>query len=246
MINSPLPSISISCIETRHHEKAAKALMQTLYVCKDLSVERVYWLSDSACPAQGAIEQKRGKDFIEWVRIEPFDLEASFNNQLSHLTLDVLPRAMQTEFNLLIQVDGYAVNADAWTNRFFDYDYIGATWPKEPEGRNVGNGGFSWRSKKLYQAIIDLRSKYSIEDFLQGSSIDETWFDKFGGRSIPEDNLIAKIYRPILESEYGARFAPSELADQFSIETNANSPWIGQSFGFHGRLAGSFYMKPDL
>jgi hypothetical protein len=245
MMNSPLPSISISCIETRHPEKAAKALMQTLYVCKDLSVERVYWLSDSACSAQGTIEQKWGKDFIEWVRIEPFSLEASFNDQLSHLTLDVVPRAVNTEFNLLIQADGYAVNVDAWTNAFFEYDYIGATWPKECEGRNVGNGGFSWRSKKLYQAIIDLRSKYSIEDFLQGSSIDETWFDKFSGRSIPEDNLIGKVYRPTLERVYGIRFAPSELADQFSIETNANSPWIGQSFGFHGRLAGSFYIQPD-
>jgi len=93
--------------------------------------------------------------------------------------------------------------------------------------------------------MLDLRSKYSLDEVLESSAVDETWFDKFGGRSIPEDNLIAKVYRPILEKEYDICFAPSALADQFSIETNANSPWIGQSFGFHGRLAGSFYIHRD-
>jgi hypothetical protein len=53
------------------------------------------------------------------------------------------------------------------------------------------------------------------------------------------------VYRPILEAEYGIQFAPSLMADQFSIETNANSPWLGKSFGFHGRLAGSFYLHLD-
>jgi len=246
MINPPLPSISISCIETRHLERAAKALMQTLHVCQGLPMKKIYWFSDGACPIQEAITQKWGEKFLEWIPTNSFNQDEPFNHQLSHLTLDLLPRMVETDFNLLIQADGYAVNEDAWTNSFFEYDYIGATWPKEPEGRNVGNGGFSWRSKKLYQAILDLRSKYSLDEVLESSSMDETWFDKCGGRSIPEDNLIAKVYRPILEKEYGIRFAPTALADQFSIETNAHSPWIGQSFGFHGRLAGSFYIKPDL
>jgi hypothetical protein len=245
MIKSPIHDISISCIETRHPEKAAKALMQTLQVCQDLPVKKIYWFSDVECPAQEVISQKWGEEFLEWIPINPFNPDEPFNDQLSHLTLDLLPRTVETDFNLLIQADGYAVNADAWSNSFFDYDYIGATWPKEPEGRNVGNGGFSWRSKKLYQAILDLRSKYSLDALLESSTVDETWFDKFGGRSIPEDSLIAKVYRPILEKEYGIHFAPSALADQFSIETNANSPWIGQSFGFHGRLAGSFYIHQD-
>jgi hypothetical protein len=150
---------------------------------------------------------------------------------------------VQTDFNLIIQSDGYAANIDAWTDEFYEYDYIGASWPNETERRNVGNGGFSWRSSKLYQAILDLRSHHSLEDLLKETLIDETWIDKFGGRSIPEDNLISKVYRPILEKQYGIRFAPAGLADQFSIETKGDSPWLGKSFGFHGHLTGSFYVN---
>jgi hypothetical protein len=142
----------------------------------------------------------------------------------------------------MIQADGYAVNASAWTDHFYEYDYIGAVWPKEDDGRNVGNGGFSWRSKKLSKALIDIRSKYSLEDIVSEIRSTDYWQDKFFGQSIPEDNFIAKIYRPKLEAEYGVRFAPPAIADQFSIETNAKSPWLGRSFGFHGHLTGSFYI----
>ena len=128
---------------------------------------------------------------------------------------------------------------------FFEYDYIGASWPRESAGRDVGNGGFSLRSKKLYQAILDLRQRYTLETLIQRLTQNEICEDKFVGHSIPEDNLICKIYRPTLEQQYGIRFAPAELADRFSIETNAGSPWLGSSFGFHGHFAGSFYIKTD-
>jgi hypothetical protein len=242
----PLPSISISCIETLDYDKAAKALRQTLRVCKDLSIKKVYWLSDSQCPSQQDLKAEWGKDFVQWVPIRAFDLGKSFNRQLEKLTLDLLPKTVDTDFNLIIQADGYAVNSDAWTDQFYDYDYIGASWVMEAEGRNVGNGGFSWRSKKLYEAILDLRAKYSLDELLQETVQDETWEDKFGGRSIPEDSLICKVYRPLLERQYGIRFALAELADQFSVETNGNTPWLGKSFGFHGRMTGSFYIHSDV
>jgi hypothetical protein len=238
-----LPSIGISCAETKAYEKAALALTRTLEVCKNLPVQKVYWLSDAPCPMQSSIEGSWGADFLEWIPIEPFCVTESFNDQYSALTLELLPLVVKTDFNLVIQSDGYAANADAWTDEFYEYDYIGASWPNETEGRNVGNGGFSWRSRKLYQAILDLRSHYSLEDLLKETLIDETWIDKFGGRSIPEDNLISKVYRPTLEKQYGIRFAPAGLADQFSIETNGDSPWLGKSFGFHGHLTGSFYVN---
>lgn len=240
------PTISISCIETRHHEKAAMALVQTLRVCKDLPIQRVYWFSNTQCPSQPEIAAEFGEGFMKWITINPFDAEKSFNRQLEKLTLDLLPRAVETDFNLVIQADGYAVNAKAWTDEFFNYDYIGASWPWELPGRDVGNGGFSWRSKKLYQAILDVRRKYSFVDLISNIPTIEVVQDKFKGQFVAEDNLVCKVYRPILEKEYGIRFAPAALADQFSVETNSNTPWLGKSFGFHGRLTGSFYIKPDL
>jgi hypothetical protein len=241
----PLPSISISCIETLDYDKAAKALRQTLRVCKDLPIKKVYWLSDSQCPSQQDLKAEWGKDFVQWIPIPAFDLGKSFNRQLEKLTLDLLPKTVDTDFNLIIQADGYAVNADAWTDEFYEYDYIGAPWPWEIPGRDVGNGGFSWRSKKLYQAILDLRSKHSFISLISQLPTIEVIEDKFQGYFVPEDNLICNLYRPLLEQEYGIRFAPAELADQFSVETNGNTPWLGKSFGFHGRMTGSFYIHSD-
>jgi hypothetical protein len=243
MTANALPSIGISCVETRSYEKACAAIKRTLESCQGLPVTQVYWFSNIPCPIQSQIERQWGGNFIHWIKIEQFDPGISFNDQFSKLTLDLIPKTVMTDFNLMIQSDGYAVNADAWTNQFYDYDYIGASWVKEVEGRNVGNGGFSWRSKKLYQAILDLRSQYALEELLREAVKDEAWEDKFGGYSIPEDNLICKVYRPLLEKHYGIRFAPAALADQFSIETNGGSPWLGKSFGFHGHLTGSFYIK---
>ena len=244
MTFSALASISISCIETQSHEKAGVAILRTLKACQDLPLKRVYWFSNIDCPVRSVIEQRGA--IVQWFQVEAFNPEISFNDQLSSLTLDLIPKVVETDFNLMIQADGYAVNPLAWTDQFYGYDYIGAIWPKEIEGRNVGNGGFSWRSKKLYQAILELRSKRSPESLLGRSSLDEAWLDKFGGYSIPEDNLISKVYRPILESQYGIQFAPSELAEQFSVETDGESPWLGKSFGFHGHLTGSFYIGKEL
>jgi hypothetical protein len=217
--------------------------MHTLHVCENLPLQGVYWFSNAVFPFNIELERLKGSDFLTWVKISDFTEQQPFNDQLSAMTLDLIPRTVATDANLIIQADGYAVNSNAWTDAFFEYDYIGATWPWEPEDRNVGNGGFSFRSQKLYRALIDLRSRYQLADLLLITSgvLSE---DKFIGHSIPEDNLISKVYRPILEQEYGIRFAPSHLADQFSIETNAHSTWLGKSFGFHGHLTGSFYPKP--
>ncbi len=239
-------SIGIACIETKNHDRAVKAVLHTLAVCKGLPVNRLYWFSDQPFPKQTEIEYVWGPNFLVWIEIPHFDSNKSFNEQLNLLTLDLLPKTIETDFCLTVQADGYAANPNAWTDAFFDYDYIGASWPQEQVGRDVGNGGFSWRSKKLYQAILDLRSKYSIEDLTANTNSDETWVDKFGWRSIPEDNLVCKVYRPILEREYGILFAPVEIADRFSIEAKSDSSWLSKSFGFHGHIVGSFYKKLKL
>ena len=55
---------------------------------------------------------------------------------------------------LIIQHDGFILNHKAWDNEFLNYDYIGA--PVYWMGNKlieVGNGGFSLRSKKLLKII---------------------------------------------------------------------------------------------
>ena len=121
---------------------------------------------------------------------------------------DLLPH-IETEHALLIQWDGYVVNPAAWSDDFLDHDYIGARWGFRKDAHCIGNGGFSLRSRRLLEA-------------LQDPAID---------RFEPEDEMICRHYRPMLESRYGMRFSPPEVADRFSFETTYPQ---GRPLGFHG------------
>lgn len=108
---------------------------------------------------------------------------------------------------LIVQWDGFITDASRWDARFLDYDYIGAPWPTQPMA--VGNGGFSLRSRRLVDA-------------LQRMDTPETH---------PEDLVICGRYRPDLESRFGIRFAPLDVASRFSWE--AVEP-VQTTFGLHG------------
>lgn len=125
---------------------------------------------------------------------------------------------VETPFALVIQYDGFVLNPDAWSDEFLAYDYIGAPWTM-PEGRIVGNGGFSLRSKRLLDL---LRSDDQIVD---PSSLADPE---------PEDWYICVTAKEYLQRR-GIRFAPAELAWQFSFEGDEahGVTWSGQ-FGFHG------------
>lgn len=127
----------------------------------------------------------------------------------SRFVIKDLLRHIETEHVLLIQWDGYVINPEAWRDDFLDHDYIGARWGFHKDAHCVGNGGFSLRSRGLLEA-------------LQDSAID---------RFEPEDEMICRLYRPLLESRYGMRFAPPEVADRFSFETTYPQH---RPLGFHG------------
>ena len=118
---------------------------------------------------------------------------------------------IQTRFVLVIQWDGFVVDGTAWHRDFMKYDYVGAPWHGiAAEGRMVGNGGFSLRSRKLLQALQQL---------------------PFVPTHYLEDQVICNIYRDVLERDFRIRFAPVALADRFSYEFHTPEE---PTFGFHG------------
>ena len=127
----------------------------------------------------------------------------------SQFVLKGLLPHVATPHVLLVQWDGFVVNPDAWEQSFLDCDYIGARWFWHNDHMRVGNGGFSLRSQRLLAALQDSRI------VLRG----------------PEDETIGRAFRPLLETEYGIRFASDAQADRFAFE--AAHP-IGKPFGFHG------------
>ena len=142
---------------------------------------------------------------------------------LNILMLQGLIKYSSGDYFMMIQQDGHPVNADKWDPRFLEYDYIGAPWPAGMRwtGNNplVGNGGFSIRSRKLYE----------ITKTITG------YVEFFNQTRTNEDVLISAVLRSKLE-EAGIKFAPVELAKKFSVEIPiSDDHTIDSTFGYHGK-----------
>lgn len=133
---------------------------------------------------------------------------------------------------LLIQADGYVLSSKCWREEFLEYDYIGAPWPTvndsyiTPFGDQVqvGNGGFSLRSKRLLE--VPLRHIVTFE-----VNADD-FYNHFNKNSNSEDGVICVHNRHIYVSA-GCRFAPVEIAAQFSRELKIPGVTKNDTFGFH-------------
>jgi Protein of unknown function (DUF5672) len=135
--------------------------------------------------------------------------------EYSEFMMKELDKYVQTSHVLVIQHDGFILNPHSWDDEFLQYDYIGAPWCYT-DGLNVGNGGFSLRSKKLLKILADDERIVKLH---------------------PEDYHIGRTYRRYLERK-GIRFAPEPLASQFSIEGNIKYGWKwNDQFGFHSYQA---------
>jgi hypothetical protein len=162
---------------------------------------------------------------VEYIRIPPIDFLG-----YSRLIIGELNAYVQTSHCLVVQADGFVLDAALWRRQFLEYDYIGAPWPEYvaitgPGNRHlrldknfVGNGGFSLRSKKLLEITSRLR------------------FDDLNFPIKSEDLLICHYLYDEMRAA-GIRFAPPEIAALFSIESPTEL--YGQSldtvFGFHGK-----------
>ncbi len=142
---------------------------------------------------------------VEVLAIEPLRSRVAY----STFVLKQLLPYVATSHVLVMQWDGYVIHPQAWDAAFLDYDYIGAVWIWHNDGMRVGNGGFSLRSRRLLEALQDPRIQPDAA----------------------EDETICRSARPLLENEYGIRFADEATANRFAFEA-AQPGW--PTFGFHG------------
>jgi hypothetical protein len=159
---------------------------------------KVLLLSDQPLPANA----RRG---IEWRRIGALASRRDY----SRFMLRELAGHVATDHALCVQWDGFVLDGAAWDPQFLDYDYIGSVWPHFRDWHNVGNGGFSLRSRRLLEACRDLPLDEGCD---------------------AEDVIISRLCRSRLEGQ-GIRFAPEAVARRFAYERTKPS---GGEFGFHG------------
>lgn len=189
--------ISAVIIDTYQNKK-----LPTLAIIKTLEFSRVtklYTFSD--------VPYFQGAKHIEIPIISSI-------KEYEKLILDGIQNIVQEDF-LLIQWDGFVLKPSNWCDEFLNYDYIGA--PVLYNGTTlVGNGGFSFRSIKLINALAQIRCKENLEF-----------------SDLPEDMLISKEYRASLE-KLGINFPSLELASKFSFESSKYPTSYRDLFGFHG------------
>jgi len=172
---------------------------------------------------------------IEHLPIEPLNY-----HEYSWFMMFALWRVVQTEFALVVQEDGWVVNAANWSDEFLDCDYIGAPihlakidTPQGTYWRNrfewadelgkpghvvtpIQNGGFSLRSRRFMRALVDhpqIRVEIPPPDAVGGEPLGMHW----NHNALLEDVQLSGVLRPALEA-VGMRFAPLELARGFAIE----------------------------
>jgi hypothetical protein len=159
---------------------------------------------------------------IKHIKIDELDYEG-----YNRFVVYDLKNYVDTDYVIIIQDDGYIINPHLWNDKFFEYDYIGAPWPMPQDNFSyrdafnnlvrVGNGGFSFRSKKL----LSLPSELNLE-----------WKPFFGFYN--EDGFFTCHNRHFFEAE-GCKYAPVEVAVHFSFESEIPENKGIIPFGFHGK-----------
>ena len=165
---------------------------------------------DSAQPEKAQKAMDKCKEYFKFGG-EVFINDPQINSRqaYSKFIIEELHKHIHTDFVLIVQWDGFIINPEAWNDQFLDYDYIGAVWPWHPLGKQVGNGGFSLRSKQLCELTASPNFVYTDNS---------------------EDDQICHLNREFLENQ-GIKFAPVELARHFSFERELSNI---KTFGFHG------------
>lgn len=195
-------NLTIVCIDTMYHKLANKAIDKAVQITGSNNVL--------------IISDKNIYPGSTWVKTAPIDFQG-----YNKLAFKGLHKYINTDHFMVVQYDGMPTDASYWSDDFLEYDYIGAIWPWHEAGRDVGNGGFSIRSKRLAKLCSSAALTMSPDGNFYG-----------------EDELICRIYRDHLESK-GIKVAPASLAKSFSQEIPGGKY---PTYGFHGGLSMPYYL----
>ncbi len=192
-----LPNVTLCAVSSSNVSATVRALEASL---DQVEFADALLFTDADLAALGISASPK----ITTVEIEAIRSSA----QYSQFVLEKLVDHIRTDYCLIAQWDGHVIDGARWREEFLDFDYVGASWPQFDDKMQVGNGGFSLRSRQLMEACRD---------------------ERFQPHN-PEDIAVCRTNRPYLEG-IGMRFAPVEVADRFAAERSGDPE---TSFGFHG------------
>lgn len=231
-----LPDVTVFsfCWGTEHVEKSLRAM---LIAMDQVDFKRHVLITDSSKTDLSLFGQ-----VIDRHKIEVCDMSVDLSDNMSNddknrvgfnqSFIQQTNKYIFDDFCLNIQHDSTIIDIEKWDNRFMDYDYIGAPWPMhiiqasdmvagriEEIPNVVGNGGFSLRTRAFVEESAKLGWEHKNED------------------------LNTCVFNYDTMTSAGIKFAPPELAAQFSKEHptpfgnfNRDMLFSYDSFGFHGEF----------
>ena len=208
-----LNSVTLCCVDTRHTKQALQAIRACM--THATFAEVLFFCTQEATDAAAVAGAHSDMAGIRHTPITPLRSIRDY----SRFMLKELGRHVQSEHALIIQWDGHISHPSLWDEHFLSWDYIGAPWVYKNRPSEVGNGGFSLRSRALLQATMAL---------------------DWDGQE-PEDAAICRTLRPQLENQFGLKVAPVGIAEKFSHEYGP----FKASFGFHGMHNFAHRMQPE-
>ena len=203
-IHPAAPSVTLVIIDTESYELALRAVNESV---AKFHFDRVLIFSDDA---------SQWDDYS--INVIP---KMTQIHEFNQFIIKELPKYLETDFFLVIQFDGFILNANEFRPEFFNFDYIGAPWDFFAT-QTVGNGGFSLRSRKLAEAVAEFR---------------------YDPRVWPEDIFICRKNAHRLRTFYHCQIADEELASHFSVE---NQSYSHSTFGFHGLVLLPYAYRGNL
>lgn len=215
-----LPDVTLICVSSVN-------LQQTYYAFQK-SVEKINF------GAVKLVTHERPVDLPDFIEYEQC-YKINNINDYSYYMIYNLCNNVQTNHALVIQADGFVINPEMWDPVFLDYDYIGAPWEWnenayiDPFGNHqqVGNGGFTLRSKKLLEVPKHTYIEFNVN---QGD-----FYKHMNANNFAEDGNICVHNRHLYEAA-GCKFAPVEIAARFAHEKQLPETQGITPFGFHYHL----------
>jgi hypothetical protein len=198
-----LPNVTLVMVETRAHELARATALDAISKVEfgDVAIMSDNFTRFSVPGARNIpIKDVDNKNHAFW----KFCMFESF-------------KPVTTRYALFMEWDAGVVDPAMWMSEFLDYDYIGAPWWWK-DGHNVGNGGFSIRTKAFADFIANDHRAYT-------------------------DNMLCRDFRDEFERK-GWTYATEDVARAFSFE-GPHPPNGHNYFGFHGVYNWTAMLDPD-
>ena len=155
-------------------------------------------------------------DELRVIQVPPIRTYAEY----SRFVAKELGGRIRTPHALIIQWDAFVVNPSAWSDEFLAFDHVAAMPGTFGQEGGPGAGGIALMSQRLLNALRDPRIAGVTDEY----------------------KAIRQTYRPLLEREFGLRYAPPAIADRFAF--GASHP-VGRPFGFQGLFNMWMFFQPQ-